>query len=336
MKKHELGQHLTVSAIGLGCMPMSGQNYGQADRAEAVRTLHRALDLGLNLFDTAATYGHDHANEKLLGQMLGRRREEVILSTKFGLQYKPGSNASSVDSRPETIVRECEESLTRLQTDHIDLYYQHRVDPSVPIEEVWGVLSELVAAGKVRYLGMSEPGMKTLRRAHAVHPVTAVQNEYSLFSRDPEAEVLPTLRELGIGLVCYAPLGRGFLSGTFRSPDDFVKGDDVRRLLPRFQGENFYKNVELVDRVHELAAARGVTAMQLALAWLLARGGDIVPIPGMETVAMLEENLVAAEIELGADELDAIDAVLPTGAVGSRLVSHDASSNAEAAEPTML
>ena len=307
----------------MGCMPMTGDNYGDADEAEALRTLNLALDMGVNFWDTSETYGTDNSNEILLGKVISERRDEVIVATKFGLRHEQGSDFFStevfVNSRPEVIAPSCDASLRRLNVDYIDLYYQHRVDPDVPIEETWGAARELVLAGKVRHLGMTEPGLNTLRRAHAIHPVTAVQNEYSLFSRDVEGGVLDTLRELGIGLVCFAPLCRGFLTGSFTSPDDFSAGD-LRRHLPRFQGENFYKNLELVDKIAELATGLGLSATQLALAWILHQGDDIVPIPGIETRDRLKENAVAAEVELSTDVLARIDSIFEDGAFGSRML----------------
>ncbi|GAA1845410.1 aldo/keto reductase [Pseudonocardia ailaonensis] len=331
MQTRVLGTELTVSAVGLGAMALSEQNYGPVDEAEAVRTLHEAIDGGVTLVDTAETYGHDHANELLLGRALGHRRDHVVLSTKFGLEFDARTKSIRVAGAPDTVKASCEASLRRLRTDHIDLYYQHRVNPAYPVEDVFGVLSELVAEGKVRYLGMSEPGIDSLRRAHAVHPITAVQNEYSLFTRDPETELLPVLRELGIGLVCFGPLGRGVLTGRFRTEEDFPAGD-FRRLLPRFQGENLRRNVALVDRLGELASGLGCTSVQLALAWLLTRGPDVVPIPGMETRERLRHNLHAADLELGAATLAAIEEVIPTGALGSRYGARfDELSNAESA-----
>jgi aryl-alcohol dehydrogenase-like predicted oxidoreductase len=317
MKSRQLGQGMNVSAIGMGCMTLTEMNYGPVDEKESEATLLRALDLGVNLLDTGEVYGIEHSNEKFLGRVLRKRRDEVYLCTKFGLVYDFRKGPMVADSRPEKIRSSCEGSLRRLGTDHIDLYYQHRVDPNVPIEEVWGELSLLVQEGKVRHLGLSEPGITTLRKAHAVHPVTAVENEYSLFTREPEVELLPTLEELGIGLVCFAPLGRGLLSGQVRSPDDFA-ADDFRRRLPRYQGENFRKNLELVDKVHELAMARNATAAQFALAWILSRGDNIVPIPGMELRVRLEENVKAADLELTADELAQIEAIMPNGGLGDR------------------
>lgn len=330
MKQHHLGQGMTVPAFGMGCMPLSGVNYGKVDEEEGIATIRRAIDLGVNMFDTSASYGHDHSNELILGRALAGRRDDVIICTKFGIVRDTVANKLVMNSRPELVGPTCDGSLRRLGIDHIDLYYQHRVDSSVPIEETWGAAAELVKAGKVRHLGLCEPGLGTVRRAHAVHPVTAVQNEYSLISRDPEGSVLDTLRDMGIGLVCFAPLGRGFLSGKIRNPDDFA-ADDFRRKLPRFQGENFYTNLRLVDLVHELASARGVTTAQFALAWLLAQGEDVVPIPGIETREQLDENVVAFDIELTAAELAAIDEIVPDGALGERYVPGDATIGAETA-----
>jgi aryl-alcohol dehydrogenase-like predicted oxidoreductase len=317
MDLRRLGPELQVSAVGLGAMALSEQNYGPVDEAESVRTLHEAIDRGVTLIDTAETYGIDHANEKLLGRALGHRRDKVVLATKFGLVFDAKTASIQLAGHPDTIKASCEESLARLQTVHIDLYYLHRVNPAYPIEDVWGVLAELVHEGKVRYLGMSEPGIAALRTAHAIHPVTAVQNEYSLFTRDPEDDLLPVLRDLDIGLVCFAPLGRGFLSGKFRNTEDFPDGD-FRRLLPRFQGENLQRNVELVDRVAAIAASMGLSPVQLALAWLLTQGPDIVPIPGMETRERLEHNLLAADVVLTAEHLRDLELVIPNGAVGAR------------------
>jgi len=306
-------------------MPMTGDNYGDADEDEALRTLNLALDMGLNFWDTSETYGIDNSNEILLEKVISKRRDEVIIATKFGLQHEVRSESDSfsteitVNSRPEVVAPSCDASLRRLKVDYIDLYYQHRVDPDVPIEETWGAAHELVLAGKVRHLGMTEPGLNTLRRAHAVHPVAAVQAEYSLFSRDVEGDVLDTLRELGIGLVCFAPLCRGFLTGSFSSPDDFSAGD-LRQHLPRFQGENFYKNLELVDKITELATGLGLSATQLALAWILHQGHDIVPIPGIETRDRLKENAVAAEVELSTDVLATVDDIFAGGAFGDRML----------------
>jgi aryl-alcohol dehydrogenase-like predicted oxidoreductase len=312
MKTRKLGQQgLEVSAMGLGCMGMS-EFYGEADEDEAVRTIHRAFELGVNFFDTADMYG-PFANEMLVGRAVARRRGDVVLATKFG--HVRGENGERLGLRgdAEYVRQACDASLQRLGTDHIDLYYQHRVDKNVEIEETVGAMKELVDAGKVRYLGLSEASPETIRRAHAVHPISALQTEYSLWSRDPEDQILPTIRELGIGFVAYSPLGRGFLSGRFQSPDDFDEGD-FRKHNPRFQGENFQKNLELVERVKEIAGEKGVTASQLALAWVLAQGDDIVPIPGTTKVKNLEENVAAADIELTEDDLRRLDEVAPKGA----------------------
>jgi aryl-alcohol dehydrogenase-like predicted oxidoreductase len=287
--------------------------YGSRDDEESVATIHRALDLGITLLDTADVYG-PHTNEQLVGGAIAGRRDEVVLATKFGIVRDPNDpTARGVNGRPEYVRRSCEDSLRRLALDHIDLYYQHRVDSQTPIEETVGAMSELVDEGKVRFIGLSEAGADTIRRAHAVHPLTAVQSEYSLWSRDIEDEVIPALRELGIGLVAYSPLGRGFLSGNFKSIDDLEPGD-YRRYSPRFQGENFEKNLELVARVEELAREKDVTPSQLALAWVLHRGEEIVPIPGTKRRRYLEENVAAVEIELDAEELERIEAALPEAA----------------------
>jgi aryl-alcohol dehydrogenase-like predicted oxidoreductase len=312
MEKRQLGtQGLETSAIGLGCMGMS-EFYGRADETEAIRTIQRALELGVTFLDTADMYG-PFTNELLVGRAIEGRRDEVVLATKFGNVRTEEGERLGIRGDREYVLSACDASLKRLGTDHIDLYYQHRVDPDTPIEETVGAMAELVEQGKVRHLGLSEAGPETIRRAHAVHPITALQTEYSLWTRDPEHEILPTVRELGIGFVAYSPLGRGFLSGRFRSPDDFDE-DDFRRQNPRFQGENFHKNLELVERVEELAAEKGVTPGQLALAWVLAQGEDIVPIPGTTRVEHLEENVAALEIELTGDDLATIEAVFPRGA----------------------
>ena len=297
--------------MGLGCMGMS-EFYGRpADEAQAIATIHDALDLGITLLDTADMYG-PFTNEKLVGRAIAGRRDQVVLATKFGIvRHEDGRR--SVNGRPDYVRAACDASLKRLGVDYIDLYYQHRVDPGTPIEETVGAMAELVAAGKVRYIGLSEAAPETIRRAHAVHPITAVQVEYSLWTRDPEAELLPTLRELGIGLVAYSPLGRGFLAGRFRNVDELAPGD-WRRTNPRFQGENFARNLRLADQVRALAAEKGCTPSQLALAWVLAQGQDVVPIPGTSSVTRLEENLAAARVRLTVEDLSRLDAALPRGA----------------------
>jgi aryl-alcohol dehydrogenase-like predicted oxidoreductase len=310
MQQRVLGnEKLTVSALGLGCMGMS-QSYGPADERESIATIHRALDLGCNFLDTADIYG-PFTNERLVGRAIADRRDEVVLATKFGNQ-RLDDGSRVINGRPEYVHSACDASLQRLGVDHIDLYYQHRVDRGVPVEETWGALRELVQAGKVRHLGISEASPATIRRAHAVHPITALQNEYSLFTRDPEGEVLDTLRELGIGLVAYSPLGRGFLSGQITSPDDFAE-DDFRRNNPRFQGENFQRNLAVVERIRQLADQKGVTPGQLAIAWVLAQGDDIVPIPGTKRRRYLEENLGALDVRLTPEELAGIEEISPRG-----------------------
>jgi len=312
MEQRHLGsQGLVVSAMGLGCMGMS-EFYGGHDDDESIATIHRAIDLGITLLDTSDSYG-PKTNEQLVGRAIKGRRDRVAVATKFGFVRRPDGSWAGVSGRPEYVRQACDASLARLRLDHIDLYYQHRVDPSVPIEETVGAMADLVRAGKVRYLGLSEAAPATIRRAHATHPISALQTEYSLWSRDPEAEILPTCRELGIGFVAYSPLGRGFLSGQIRRYEDLAP-DDWRRSNPRFQGENLTKNLELVARIAELAQAKKRTSSQLALAWVLAQGEDIVPIPGTKRVRYLEENAAAAAITLSAAELEALDAVLPQGA----------------------
>ncbi|MGZ4351706.1 MAG: aldo/keto reductase, partial [Solirubrobacteraceae bacterium] len=310
MDQRTLGnQGLAVSAEGLGCMGMS-EFYGTTNEAEAIATIHRALELGVTFLDTADIYG-PHTNEQLVGQAIADRRDEVVLATKFGIVRDPDNpGARGVNGRPDYVLRSCDASLRRLRTDHIDLYYQHRVDPGVPIEETVGAMAELVSAGKVRFLGLSEAGPETIRRAYAVHPISAVQTEYSLWSRDVEDEVLPAIRELGIGLVAYSPLGRGFLTGQITSPDDF-EPTYFRRNSPRFMGENFARNLELVDRIKQIAADKECTPGQLALAWVLAQGEDIVPIPGTKRRRYLDENVQATEIELTEEELARIEEAAP-------------------------
>ena len=317
MQQRRLGrQGLMVSALGLGCMGMS-EFYGPADEGESIATIHRALDLGINFLDTADVYG-PHTNERLVGQAIAGRRDRVVLATKFGIVRGSDPQARGVNGRPEYVRASCEGSLKRLGVDHIDLYYQHRVDPTVPIEDTVGALAELVSQGKLRYIGLSEAAPATLRRAQAVHPITALQTEYSLWSRDPEDDVLPTCRALGIGFVAYSPLGRGFLTGRFKKFDDLPAGD-FRRGSPRFQEANFQKNLDLVRKVEEIAREKRSTPAQLALAWLLARGEDIVPIPGTKQRARLEENAQAVGIALSNSDLARIDAVAPKGvAAGAR------------------
>ena len=307
MEKRQLGtQGLETSAIGLGCMGMS-EFYGRADEAEAIRTIHRALELGVTFLDTADAYG-PFTNELLVGRALKGRRDEVVLATKFGNVRTEAGERLGIRGDREYVLAACDGSLQRLGTDHIDLYYQHRVDPETPIEETVGAMAELVERGKVRHLGLSEAGPETIRRAHAVHPITALQTEYSLWTRDPEGEILPTVRELGIGFVAYSPLGRGFLTGRFRSIDDLAP-DDWRRTNPRFQGENLQKNLDLVAHVEALAQEKGCTPAQLALAWLLSRGNDIVPIPGSTRPERVEENAAAVDIRLSPQEIVELDAV---------------------------
>ena len=312
MQKRKLGgEGLYVSEQGLGCMGMS-EFYGTADEDEAVATIHRAIELGVTFLDTADMYG-PFTNEKLVGRAIADRRDKVVLATKFGNERTEDGGFLGINGRPDYVRKAAGASLQRLGVDHIDLYYQHRVDKSVPIEETVGAMKELVDQGKVRFLGLSEASPETIRRAHAVHPISALQTEYSLWTRDPEEQILPTVRELGIGFVPYSPLGRGFLSRRFQSPDDIPEGD-FRRNNPRFQGENFRRNMELVDRIEEIAGEKGVKPGQLALAWVMAQGDDIVPIPGTKRREYLEENVAAADIELSDDDLRRIDEAAPAGA----------------------
>jgi aryl-alcohol dehydrogenase-like predicted oxidoreductase len=313
MKTRDLGQSgLKVSAIGLGCMGMS-EFYGQTDDAESIATIHRALDSGLSLLDTADAYG-PFKNEELVGRAIRGRRNDVILATKFGITRDPEDpNVRGVSGRPEYVRAACEGSLRRLGVDVIDLYYQHRVDPSIPIEDTVGTMSRLVEEGKVRFIGLSEAGAATLRKAHAVYPIAALQTEYSLWTRDPEDEILGVCRELRIGFVAYSPLGRGFLGGRIKRFEDLAP-DDYRRSSPRFQGENFQKNLELVTRVEKVARRKGCTAAQLALAWVLAQGLDIVPIPGTKRRRFLDENIAALDVELTPEDLRNIEEVVPQGA----------------------
>ncbi len=313
MHQRELGTSgLTVSAVGLGCMGMTWA-YGAADDREAIATIHRALELGVTFLDTAETYG-PHTNERLIGRAIAGRRDEVVLATKFGIGRADGDiNQRVVDGSPANVRRSIEGSLERLGTDHVDLYYQHRIDPDVPIEETVGAMAELVEQGKVRHLGLSEASAETIRRAHAVHPIAAVQSEYSLFTRDMEDDVLATLRELGIGQVAYSPLGRGYLSARFKSVDE-LDPDDWRRTQPRFQGANAERNLALAARVWELADEKGIPPAQLALAWVLAQGEDLVPIPGTKRRAYLEQNAGAVAVELTAEDLDRLGELEPAGA----------------------
>lgn len=322
MKTRKLGNDLTVSAVGLGCMGMSFA-YGASDENEAIRTLHRAVDLGITFFDTAEIYG-PYTNEVLLGKALKNVRDRVVIATKFGFKLDPTKQGvaalTGVDSRPQHVKEVAEASLKRLGIETIDLFYQHRVDPDVPIEDTVGAMAELVKQGKVRAIGLSEASSTTIRRAHAVHPIAALQSEYSLWSRDPEGDILDTCRELGIGFVPYSPLGRGFLTGAIRKADD-LGVDDFRRQLPRFQSENFDANAALVAKLEALASERGVTAAQLALAWVLHQGDSIVPIPGARKTNHLEQNAAAASITLSAAELEQLGAVIPPDLIAGKRYS---------------
>lgn len=313
MKTRTLGKNgPKVSAIGLGCMGMS-EFYGQTDEAESIATIHRALEIGVDFLDTADMYG-PFTNEELVGRAIKGRRDEVVLATKCGIVRDPSNKmVRGIDGRPEYIREACDASLKRLGVDHVDLYQLHRVDPTTPIEDSVGAMAELVRAGKTRFIGLSEAGSATLRRAQQVHPLASVQTEYSLWSRDPEDDILATCRELGIGFIAYSPLGRGFLTGQIKRFEDLAE-DDYRRMSPRFQGDNFQKNLDLVARIQEIAKAKGCTASQLALAWVLAQGDDIVPIPGTKRRTYLEENAAAADIALSQKDLEEIDAVAPPGA----------------------
>jgi aryl-alcohol dehydrogenase-like predicted oxidoreductase len=312
MEQRKLGTSgLTVSVIGLGCMGMS-EFYGTADEAESIATIHHALDQGINFIDTADMYG-PFRNEELVGKAIRGRRNTVVLATKFGILRTNDAGYRGINGRPEYVRQACDASLRRLKVEHIDLYYQHRVDPKVPIEDTVGAMSDLVKAGKIRFIGLSEAGAKTVRRAQRIHPIGALQTEYSLFTRDPEGEVLPTVRELGIGFVPYSPLGRGFLTGRFKKIDDLAS-NDYRRFTPRFQDENFNKNVKLVERIEEIAKAKGITPGQLALAWVLAQAPFIVPIPGTTCRKHLNENIAATQVKLSEQDLKNLSEAIPKDA----------------------
>jgi len=308
MKTRTLGRDLIVSEIGLGCMGMS-EFYGPGDEEESLRTIHLALELGVTFLDTADMYG-PFTNEVLVGKAITGQRERVVIATKFGNERLPDGTRIGINGTPEYVRKACDASLQRLGVDTIDLYYQHRVDKSTPIEDTVGAMAELVQAGKVKHLGLSEASPATIRRAHAVHPITALQSEYSMWSRDPEGALLSTLRELGIGFVPYSPLGRGFLTGQFKTPEDIPEGD-FRRNNPRFQGGNFYKNLKLVEEIRTMATEKDATPGQLALAWVLAQGNDIVPIPGTKRTSYLRENVGAAEVVLTSEDLQRLDKIAP-------------------------
>ena len=322
MDQRNLGNEgLVVSELGLGCMGMS-EFYGTTDEDESIATIHRAIELGITFLDTADMYG-PFTNEKLVGKAIVGKREQVVLATKFGNVRGEDGSFLGVSGKPDYVRDACDASLSRLGVDHIDLYYQHRVDPETPIEETVGAMKELVAAGKVRYLGLSEAGPETIRRAHAVHPISALQSEYSLFSREVEDEILPTIRELGVGFVPYSPLGRGFLTGRWKSIEDMPENDTRSARFPRFAEENFKKNLELADKVREVADDRGVTSGQLALAWLLAQGEDIVPIPGTKRRKYLEENADAADVTLAKEDLRRIEEAMPSGSAAGERYSEE-------------